>query len=62
MTTFKKNPPPQIKGYVPIGKGYYYRPGDTVNSEKPKKKKPTNPIDDDKNWIRTPNAPKGKRF
>jgi len=59
MSKFAPNPKPKIGGQE-IGKGYTYIPGETVNSEKPKKKK--NPIDDDKNWKRLPNMKKGRRF
>ena len=56
---FPPNPAPKIGGQS-IGKGYYYIPGETINSEKPKKSKSA--IDNDKNWKRLPNMPKGRRY
>ena len=57
MPKFPPNPQPKIDNRS-IPKGYTYIPGDTVNSEKKKKSK----IDDNKNWKRLPNQPKGYRF
>lgn len=56
-TKFAPNPPPKIDNRS-IPKGYTYIPGQTVNSDKKKKSK----IDDDSNWDRLPNQPKGRRF
>jgi len=53
---FPPNPQPKIDNRS-IPKGYTYIPGETVNSEKKKSK-----IDDDKNWKRLPNQPRGHRF
>lgn len=56
MPKFPPNPQPKIDNRI-IPKGYTYVPGETVNSEKKKSK-----VDDDKNWKRLPNQPKGYRF
>jgi len=59
---FPPNPQPKIDNRS-IPKGYMYIPGETYKPPYQKSKTSKNKaVDDDKNWTRIPNAPKGRRF
>lgn len=55
---FPPNPQPKIDNRS-IPKGYTYIPGETYKKSKTSKNKA---VDNDKNWDRLGNMPKGRRF
>ena len=57
---FPPNPQPKIDNRS-IPKGYTYIPGETYKPKKSKTSK-NKIVDNDKNWKRLPNQPKGYRF